>query len=241
MITTADVRAWVVLALSCVAVSACGGDSESSEGSSDFQRAIEPEAQARSESMLLTLSDFPDGWRTEEPSEEDEESDEDFRDCLGVDFSAFTVTGDAQSDDFAMGETALASSDAEVFENEQMAAEAVAKFAQALDGEEADACMTDLLGGFEDEDVEITGAEVGELSLTPPPGVDDAKAWQVTVTIEGKAGGQAEGVSVTGYFDLVQLRTGENTAEVTTGDLLTPFDPELRDDLIAALAERISE
>lgn len=192
--------------------------------------------------MLLTLSDFPDGWRAEEPSEEDDVSDEDFRDCLGVDLSAFTVTGDAQSDDFAMGETAIASSDAEVFENEQMAAEAVGDFAEGLDGEEADTCMTDFFqAGFEDPDVEITGAEVGELSFTPPPGVDDAKAWQVTVTIEGKAGGQAEGVSVTGYFDLVQLRSGENTAEVTTGDLSTPFDPELRDELVAAVAARLNE
>jgi hypothetical protein len=240
MIRTVAVKRLLVLALSCAAVSACGGDGESNEGSSDFQRAIEPEAQAQAESMLLQLTDFPDGWRAEEPEEEDEEGDEAFRDCLGVDYSTFTVIGDGQSDDFAMGETTSASSDAEVFESEQMAAEAVARFTQALDGEEADTCMADLLGGLEDENVEITGAEVGELSFTPPPGVDDAKAWQVTVTIEGKAGGQAEGVSVTAYFDLVQLRSGEETAEVTTGDILTPFDPELRDDLVAAVAARMS-
>jgi hypothetical protein len=191
--------------------------------------------------MLLQLANFPDGWRTEERAEDDEEGDEAFRDCAGVDFSAYTVTGDAQSDNFAMGDTTTASSDAEVFENEQMASEAVERFAQALAGEEADTCMTDLLGEFEDENVEITGAEVGELSFTPPPGVEDAKAWQVTVTIEGKPGGQAEGVSVTAYFDLVQLRSGEETAEVTTGDILTPFDPELRDDLIAAVAGHMAD
>jgi hypothetical protein len=140
-----------------------------------------------------------------------------------------------------MGETAMASSEAQVFEREQMAADAVANFAEALDREEADTCMTDRLGEFEDEDVEITGAEVGELSFTPPSGVDDANAWQVATTIEGKAGGQAEGVSVTAYFDLVQLRSGEKTAEVTTGDIAAPFDPELRDDLVAAVAGRMSE
>ena len=234
-------RRLLALAVLCVGVSACGGDGESGEGSSDFQRAIEPEAQARAESMLLQLANLPDGWRTEERTGDDEEGDEAFRDCAGVDFSAYTVTGDAQSDSFTKGDTTTASSDAEVFANEQMASEAVAKFAHALDGEEADTCMTDLLGEFEDENVEITGAEVGELSFTPPPGVDDAEAWQVTVTIEGKPGGQAERVSVTAYFDLVQLRSGEETAEVTTGDILTPFDPELRDDLIAAVAGHMSD
>jgi hypothetical protein len=194
----------LVVALSCAAASACGGDGESKQGSSDFQRAIEPEAQAQAESMLLELADFPDGWRAEEPAEEDEEGDEAFRDCVGVDFSTFTVIGEAHSDDFAMGETATASSGAEVFASEQMAAEAVAQFAEALEGEKADTCMTDLLGEFEDEDVEITGAEVGELSFTPPSGVDDANGWQVVITIEGKAGSEAEGVSVTGYAELLR-------------------------------------
>jgi hypothetical protein len=235
------VRRLLAIALACAAVSACGGDGESNEGSSDFQRAIEPEAQAQAESMLLQLTDFPDGWRAEEPAEEDEEGDGAFRDCLGVDFSTFTIIGDARSDDFSTGETATASSEAEVFASEQMAAEAVAQFAEALDSEQADTCMTDVLGESEDEDFEITGAEVGELSFTPPSGADDANAWQVVFTIEGKPGSEAEGVSVTGYAELLQLRSGEKTSEVTTVGVPTPFDPDLRDDLVAVVAGRMSK
>jgi hypothetical protein len=235
------VRRLLAIALLCAAVSACGGGGDSNEESSRLQVAIDSEGQTRAESMLLQLTDFPDGWRAGEPSEEDEEGDEAFRDCVDVDFSDFTVIGEARSDDFAMGETATASSEAKVFETEEMAADAIARFASAFDSAEADACMTDFLGEFEDESVEIAGAEVGELSFTPPSGVDDAKAWQVAISIEGKAGSQADRVSATGYVDLVQLRSGAGISEVTTVDVFSPFDAGLRDQLVAAVASRMSE
>jgi hypothetical protein len=101
--------------------------------------------------------------------------------------------------------------------------------------------MSDFLGQFEDEDFEITGAEVSGLSFTPLSGVDDAKAWQVVISIEGKAGSQAEGVSATGYVDLVQLRSGAGVSEVTTGDVYSPFDAQTRDQLVAAVAGRMSQ
>ena len=141
-----------------------------------------------------------------------------------------------------MGETARASSQSQVFESERMAAEWVAEFAEALDSEEADTCMTYLLGEFsEDSNFEITGAKVGELSFTPPPGVDEANAWQVEAAIEGKAGSQAEGLSVTAYADFVRLRNGDVTTEVLTTDIATPFDPELRDELVAVIAGRMAD
>lgn len=191
--------------------------------------------------MLLTLSDFPDGWREGAPAEDDEQGDETFNDCVGVDYSDFTITGEAHSNDFAMGEAAEASSEAEVFETEEMAAAAVAEFTQAFSADEADACLSDSLGEFDDDEVEITGAELGEVSFAPSPGVDDASAWQVAFTIEGKPGTQAAGVSVTAYIDFVQLRKGDTTAEVTTLDLPAPFDPELRDELVATVAGRLAE
>jgi hypothetical protein len=79
------------------------------------------------------------------------------------------------------------------------------------------------------------------VSLAPPPGVDDAGAWQVAFTIEGKPGTQAVGVSVTAYIDFVQLRRGDTTVEVTTLDVPAPFDPELRDELVATVAARLAE
>jgi hypothetical protein len=231
-------RQVLALTLSCLAISACGGDGDGDDESSLVQRAIEPEAQARAESMLLTLSDFPDGWRAG-PAEEDEQGDEAFNDCVGVDYSAFTIIGEARSDDFAMGEAAEASSEAEVFETEEMAAAAVAEFSQGFSSDEASDCISASFAEFEDDEVEVTGAEVGELSFTPPSGFEDASAWQVVFTVEGKPGTAAAGVSVDAYIDFVQLRKGDVAAEVTTLDILTPFDPALRDELVAAVAERM--
>lgn len=231
----------LALALVCLLPVACGGEGDSDDASSLAPRAIEPEAQERAESLVLTLSDFPDGWRAG-ASEEDEADDEAFNDCVGADFSAFTIVGEAESDDFAMGEATEASSLAQVFETEEAAAAAVAEFAQAWSSDAANSCLSDfLVGEFEDDEFEITGVELGELSFTPPPGLDDASAWQVAVTFEGKAGTQADGVSATGYVDRVLLRKGDATADIRTGDVLTPFDPVLRDELVAAVAERLSE
>jgi hypothetical protein len=228
--------------LGCLALSACGGNGDGeSAGRSEVRRAIEPKAQERAESIVLALSDFPDGWRASPSAEESDEEQEAFNECLGADYSAFTLIGEANSDDFAMGEAATASSDAGVFESEEMAAHAVEERAEGLAGEEVAACVIELLGDPPGEDLEVTEAQVGELSFAAPPGVDDAMAWQLEIRIQGKAGSEAEGVSVNAYSDIVLLRHGDATVQVTTTDLPTPFDPELRDELVAAVAARMSE
>jgi hypothetical protein len=139
-----------------------------------------------------------------------------------------------------MGEAAEASSEADVFENAEMAAAAVDEFTRGYEADEADACVSEYLGEFEDDEVEITETEVGELSFTPPPGADDASARQVVVTVEGKPGTAAAGVSVPVYVDLVLVRKGAEIAAVTTVDIQTPFDSQLRDDLVAAVAARMA-
>ena len=63
----------------------------------------------------------------------------------------------------------------------------------------------------------------------------------MAVTVEGKPGTDAAGVSVDAYLDFVLLREGAATAAVTTQDVVTPFDPALRDELIAAVAKRLTE
>jgi hypothetical protein len=61
------VAAALALVVSLAGLVACGGDDDDggSEGGSEARRAIQAEAQERTESMNLTLSDFPDGWRME--------------------------------------------------------------------------------------------------------------------------------------------------------------------------------
>jgi hypothetical protein len=236
-------RAAAIITILCLSLSACGGDGEGDGGGggTDFQRAIEAEAQEQAESLLLTLADFPDGWRTGPADEENEESETAFRDCAGVDYSAFTKVGEAQSDDFAMGETAQASSEADVFESSEMAAAAVAEATRGFRDDEASPCMLEYLRELEDDQIEVTQAEVVELSFTPPAGLDDASAFQAVITLEGRPGTDAAGVSATAYSDFVLLRVGAATAAVTTSDVVRPFDPALRDELIAAVADRLTE
>jgi len=234
-------RHGLAVTLGCLALSACGGDGNGeSAGGSEPKLAIEPEAQERAESIVLTLSDFPRGWRAEEAAGEGEADLEVFNDCVGADYSGFILIGEGQSDDFAMGETAVASSSVAVFESEQMATQAFAERAESLEGDQADTCLPELLGE-PPGDVEMTSAEIGELSFTPPAGVDDAGAWQLAVQIEGKAGSQDEDLSVTVYGDLVALRNGDTITTVTTTDIASTFDPELRDQLVTAVAGRVSE
>jgi hypothetical protein len=97
-----------------------------------------------------------------------------------------------------------------------MAEAALSELTEVFSSEAANACLDELLGELDDDTVEITEAELGELSFTPPAGVDEASAWQVVFTIEGKLGTAAAGVSVDAYIDLIQLRNGDTTAEVNT-------------------------
>ncbi len=72
-----------------------------------IKRAIEPEAQQRAESIVLTLSDFPDGWQAEADTAEDDADQEAFNECVGADYSGLTIIGEAHSDDFLMGEAVV--------------------------------------------------------------------------------------------------------------------------------------
>ena len=234
-------RRAVAITILCLSLAACGGEGDDGGGSTDFQRAIEPEAQEQAESLLLTLADFPDGWRTGPADEEDEESEAAFRECAGVDYSALTKVGEARSDSFAMGETAQASSEADVFESAETAEAALAEFTRAFSADETQGCMSEYVGEFEDDQIEITGVELGDLSFTPPAGVAEAGAWQMAITVEGKPGTDAAGISATVYSDFILLREGAATVAVTTQDVEAPFDPALRDELISAAAGRMTE
>jgi hypothetical protein len=53
--------------------------------------------------------------------------------------------------------------------------------------------------------------------------------------------GAAEGLSPDVYIELVALREGDTVASVRTQDVLTEFDPELRNQLVQTVAGRLSE
>jgi hypothetical protein len=228
----------LALALSLLA-SGCGGGDDDGGGAGEAKRSIAADAQQHAQAAVLQLSDFPDGWKATPAAEEDESSDDDLRECIGADYSALAITGEASSDDFSMGESAEVSSDATVFDSEDGAARAFEAFSAGMESESMNECMQKLIeqSAETDVEVEIGDVELGELSFTPPAGADDARAWQVAIPVEVTSGAGA-GLSPTVFVDMVALREGDTIALVGAFDVLTPFDSELRDQLVAAVAGR---
>ena len=186
----------------------------------------------------LQLSDFPDGWRASAPEDEGDEESAEFRECLGVDYSDVTIIGEATSDDFAMG-SAEATSDVAIYETETEATTALEELSAGLQSESATDCVTDLMKENVESGVEIGDVELGELSFTPPTGVDEAHAYQLAVSAESQPAD--EGMSATVYFDIIDLREGDLVSRIQTVDVLSEFDPELRDQLVEAVAGRAAE
>jgi hypothetical protein len=214
-----------------------GGDRDSTEA----KRSIQPEARERAKAIVLTLSDFPDGWRTAS-AEANEQAEEEFRRCLGVDFSPFTITGEAESKNFTMGEAAQVSSTAAVWESEEEAAAAFAARSEGMRSEAAADCWKEYFEanarGEGGEDFAVGEVERDELNITPAPGVDDVSGWQIVFPLEGS--GEAEGVSVTAYLELFELREGDAGAVILTADTSSPFDQRLRDELLQTIASRMA-
>jgi hypothetical protein len=125
-----------------------------------------------------------------------------------------------------------------VFKSEKMATDALAEAAAGYESEEADACLNELIPdpGAEFDFGEL---EMSPLSFTPPSGVDEARAWQIAIPIEGASGTEQEGVAATFYGDVIGLREGDAIVLVETFDLFSPFDPELQDQLLKTIAGRM--
>lgn len=183
------------------------------------------------------LSDLPEGRRASPAEEDDEEGEAEFRRCVGLDGSDLTITGEAESDEFAMSETARVQSQTTVM-TEGDGADPMAKLVDAMASGTAEDCFSDLIAkavaeGESADKVPIGEVDVGELSFTPPD-VEEAHAWQLAIPIE------VEDASPTLYLDVVAMREGDTFATVETQDLLQALDLTVRDPLIEAVAGRMS-
>jgi len=226
----------LILVVLAVAGTACGGG-----GGSDTlaaKRTIDPAAQHQAESINLKLSDFPDGWRASTPSSEDEANQAKTRKCLGVDYSKLTLIGEASSKDFAQGENATASSEAQITKTEDQAKQGLQRFADGLAGEKVTDCLRKAIGST--PGYKVGEIEVGELKTAKPSEVDEARAWEIVVPVEVTSG-PANGLSASVYSDLVYTRTGNVVAHVGTSDVLSPLDDALRRHLVRTVARRMSD
>lgn len=222
----------VVLALGATA---CGGG-----GGTDTRaakREIDPASQEQAKSMVLRLSDFPTGWRASRPSS-DEAGQKTFRKCLGVDYSDVTLRADANSKDFANGESTTASSEIQITADEADASQGFKHLSRAMGGSAVADCVRHAVADAMPAGYDVGDVDFGALSFTRPSGIDEARAWQALVPIDVTSGA-AKGMSVSAYIDVVFLRKGRVVASVRDSDVITPFDSDLRDQLIQTQAERI--
>ena len=144
-----------------------------------------------------------------------------------------------------MGDSAEVESEARAYASTQEAATASQRYVAALaDDATVEDCFRDLVEqaikdqGQTDVGLEIGDVDLGELSFTAPPGIEEAKAWQIEVPFEITSG-EFKGASQSLFLELVVLRQGDARAVVKTQDEDSPFDTGLRDELVRAVASRM--
>lgn len=232
-------RAFAALAVAVLAAgTACGGGRGSDKSAP--KRAITPDAQQQAASIVLRLSDFPEGWRASTPSAEDVAGQKKFRKCLGSDYSKITLTGDARSKNFAIGESTSVTSEAQVTRSAAQAKDRFQQTAKRLEGPAITDCFREAIGKIPGGDYKIGEVDVGELRTSLPPNVDAAKAWEIVIPVEVTSGA-GKGQSASVYLDAVFLRKGKVVANVQTSDVLSPVNSGLRTKLVQTVARRMSE
>lgn len=216
----------------------CGGDDGDGDkaAATTAQREISAEDQRRAEAATLELGDFPDGWRGSPPEDDDEDS------CTKADLSSMTITGEHDSNEFTESdsEDTTVDSGTKVFAAEDEARRSLELLAESIAADEVEQCLKDAVENQTDEsELKVGEVDVGELSFVSPAGVDEGRAWQVVVPIEVLSG-PGEGLEVESYVELFALRTGDMVVQLRTTDVGSPFDEELRNELLKALAERMT-
>jgi hypothetical protein len=225
----------LLAALTLAAGAACGGGSEGNTGAA--KRNINADDQRRAKSMLLGLADFPEGWRASAPEPENRGGQARFRRCVGVDYSSINLTGTARSRDFAMGQATEASSEAQIAATASQAQQGFQQLVAGMNGSKVKDCVEKLIP--KSSDYKIGDVDVGELRMTAPANVEKAKAWQIVIPLEVTSGA-SKGVSATAYLDFIALLKNDAVTTVETSDVITPFDPTLREGLVKTVAARMA-
>jgi hypothetical protein len=155
------------------------------------------------------------------------------RGCLGIDYSALTIVGEAFSKSFAAQHTE-ASSKATVFAGEEDAKNAFRGTVRGMGSGAAEDCFRKQVETL--NMVEVGHADVDELSPTRPRGIDEAQGWQIFVTFTLSEGSPASNA----FLELLLLRRGGILVALQTTDTARPIDRGLRAKLVRALARRMT-
>jgi hypothetical protein len=199
-------------------------------------------AQKRAERVALRLSDFPGSWRKGARASEGRRG---LAKCFGIDHSGHVPVGYAESGEFLTDGTKVTST-VWTYATE---AEAEAVFDRHWRGlrkildKQWDAnyrpgrvpaadCVTSLFRKGGDYRVK---AEVGWYGNFLTPCSEGCESWRVTVRVRGR------GSSATAFVDLHVHRHDNVVVEMRTRRARKPFDPELQDELLQVVIDRMSK
>jgi hypothetical protein len=205
-------------------LAACGGGG----GGGEAQTVIDDADQARAEAIVLQPGDFPPGW-TGSPHEEGGGTDVD--ECVELDLSDVTVTGDADSDDFT-SETTFVISSASLFQTAGQAAQAFDGYAR----EELARCIGDALAESAEAGSDGANVEVGETTVSTlafPDLGDRLSGYRAALTLS------VEGEQASLFVDFVFVQRDRALATIAFASLLQPPSKPLREDLAAKVATRM--
>ena len=219
----------LLIILAIGGLDACGNGNDK-QAANEPRRAIRPADNALARRIVLNLSDFPSGWRADLSKEENDSTSA----CINLDFSDLTLTGRADSKDFAMGDNTEATSVARIFQSTGQARGAFGKIAS----EKTAQCLADYFEteAKKDKDLKRQDVKVGDVSvgrLSFPSLGDRSAAYQIALSLETKD------ISPTVYLDLVLVQRSRANAVLLFVDVLSPFDENLKRSLSRTVARRM--
>jgi hypothetical protein len=201
----------------------CGGG----DGGGDAQTVIDEADQGRAAAIVLQPSDFPAGW---EGAPHEDGGGADVDQCVELDLSDLTVTGDADSDDFS-SETTFVISSASIFQTAEQAGQAFDRYAR----EELARCIGDALAasaeaGSDGADVDVGEATVSTLAFAAFGDRSSGYRARLTLSVEGEEAPL--------FVDFVFIQRERVLATIAFASLLQQPSKTLREDLSAKVAAR---
>ena len=196
----------VVWALGAVLImSACGGDDQHSDATSDDDLA---------KSMLLAISDFPSGW-SEEPSNEESSA---FDKCEP---SREGRTGRAESGDFSKDRSASVSETVAVFDTPEHARAAL----ETIRSRDVADCVVNVVenGDLNNDKADYSDASVGDLSFPSKGDQSTALRFKIHAKVKGQSG---LGSEVDLFVDTVSVLYGRAGFSISASDVSTPYDSD---------------
>jgi len=217
---------WALAAAAISAVlAACGGGGG---GGGEAQTVIDDADQARAEAIVLQPGDFPPGWTG---SQHEEGGGTDVDECVELDLSDVTVTGDADSDDFT-SETTFVISSASLFQTAEQAGSAFDHYAR----EELARCIGDALAASAEAGGDGAEVEVGETTVSTlsfPALGDRSSGYRARLTLS------VEGEQAPLFVDFVFVQRERVLATIAFASLLQQLSQALREDLATKVAGRM--